>query len=259
MKNDISQRDISESMEAEELQIVDRLSAKSSTPYQLPDMTYLAAREAVTKMIEDYRQSVAGISNFELKENAAMLKELQIKFRCDSLVAELACLKANYKSLELALDFIYGLDTLNFHQHEFVPFQINEKELNIAWNNENETNRGEEKNASQLYLNLQQPYMLKSKSAPPKKQTVSPYISQSKDQLDQTCEFAQATLKIRCFICKGKRENHWDQNRQKSFVEQEQNIISISPNLSPRQMFPTNMLKLSVRQQSFYSIRENTA
>ena len=57
---------------------------------------------------------------------------MELKFKCDRIVAELACRKANFKSLELALDFIYGQDPQNLHKHPFVPFKINEKELNVV-------------------------------------------------------------------------------------------------------------------------------
>ena len=56
------------------------------------------------------------------------MKELEIKFRCDRLVAELACRKSNFVSLEIAVDFIYGHDPSNRHKHPFVPFKINELE-----------------------------------------------------------------------------------------------------------------------------------
>ena len=44
------------------------------------------------------------------KVDEAMIRELELKFKCDTFVAELACRKADFKSLELALDFIYGHD-----------------------------------------------------------------------------------------------------------------------------------------------------
>lgn len=62
----------------------------------------------------------------------ALVKELELKFKCDRAVAELACTKSNYKSLELALDYIYGLDPQSLHLHPFVPFRINEKELFVV-------------------------------------------------------------------------------------------------------------------------------
>ncbi len=39
-----------------------------------------------------------------------MIHEVELKFKCDPLVAELACRKAGFESLELALDFMYGHD-----------------------------------------------------------------------------------------------------------------------------------------------------
>lgn len=74
---------------------------------------------------------MAGLPN-QAPVNLAMLKELELKFRCDPLVAELACRKVNFESLELAVDFIYGPDPMNLHKHPFVPFQINERELDAA-------------------------------------------------------------------------------------------------------------------------------
>ena len=64
---------------------------------------------------------MAGLPNQPaLNEN--LVKELELKFKCDPLVAQLACLKVGSKSLELALDFVYGHDPQNLHQHPFVPF-----------------------------------------------------------------------------------------------------------------------------------------
>ena len=61
-----------------------------------------------------------------------MIRLLQVKFKCDPVVAELACRKANFKSMEHALDYIYGNDPQNLHKHPFVPFQITQRELNYA-------------------------------------------------------------------------------------------------------------------------------
>ena len=58
-----------------------------------------------------------------------MIKQLELRFVCDRTVAALACHKANFESLELALEFIYGRDPQNLHNHPFVPFQVNEREL----------------------------------------------------------------------------------------------------------------------------------
>ena len=44
-------------------------------------------------------------------------------------MAELACHKSNFKSIELALDFIHGHDFENMHKHPFVPFFINVSDL----------------------------------------------------------------------------------------------------------------------------------
>lgn len=72
-------------------------------------------------MIEENKASVVGLSN-QNPLNHTMMKELELKFRCDQLVAELACRKSNFVSLELAVDFIFGHDLLNLHNHPFVPF-----------------------------------------------------------------------------------------------------------------------------------------
>jgi len=88
----------------------------------------IPAREAVRKMIQEFEESVAGVPNQRMS-NGIMLKELQVKFRCDPLVAKLACMKANFENIELAVDFIYGHDPMSLHKHAFVPFQINEREL----------------------------------------------------------------------------------------------------------------------------------
>ena len=50
-------------------------------------------------------------------------------------MAELACRKAMFQSLELALDYIYGHDPQNLHQHPFVPFKMNEREIKIEHQN----------------------------------------------------------------------------------------------------------------------------
>ena len=79
-------------------------------------------------MIEEFKQTVAGLPN-QPPLDEKLAKEIELKFKCDKVVAELSCLKVNSKSLELALDFIYGHDPQNLHKHPFVPFQINEREL----------------------------------------------------------------------------------------------------------------------------------
>ena len=63
----------------------------------------------------------------QLDQNLVM--ELETKFKCDHIVAELACYKANFVSLELALDYMYGQDLQMLHKHPFVPFQINAVDL----------------------------------------------------------------------------------------------------------------------------------
>ena len=84
-----------------------------------------------------------------------------MKFKCDRIVAELACHKANFKSLELALDFIYGHDPQNLHKHPFVPFKINEKELNVATKNIEDATIG--MNVENLIIDVSSP-MVKSRA-----------------------------------------------------------------------------------------------
>ena len=95
---------------------------------------YITARNTMLQMLEEYKETVKGLPN-QPTVDETLIKELEIKFKCDRTVAELACRKANFKSLELALDFIYGHDPQNLHKHPFVPFMINEKELNVVKQN----------------------------------------------------------------------------------------------------------------------------
>ena len=93
------------------LQIRERLgmSLRRSSIQNSFDLNVITAREAVRAMIVEYKEIVSGLTNLP-KENDQLIHELEVKFKCDPLVAELACLKADFKSLELALDFIYGHD-----------------------------------------------------------------------------------------------------------------------------------------------------
>ena len=104
------------------------MSYPGSSESNTIDLTVVSARESVCAMIREYKAIVSGLPN-QLPDNVRMINELELKFKCDPLVAELACRKADFKSLELALDFIYGHDPQNLHKHAFVPFQINEREL----------------------------------------------------------------------------------------------------------------------------------
>ena len=46
-----------------------------------------------------------------------------------------------------------------------------------------------------------------------------------KEAFAETSDLNQATFKIRCFICKGRRENHWDENRLTGMAQEELKII----------------------------------
>ena len=98
-------------------------------------MNVIDARTEVRRLLDDYKKTMS-ISS-EQKVDHGMIKELELKFHCDRLVAELACHKVNFKSLELAIDFLYGHDSHNLHKHPFVPFQTNEREdreeNNLDW------------------------------------------------------------------------------------------------------------------------------
>ena len=54
----------SELPSVEELKLVQRQSCISSTNQHMPDMTIIPARQAVARMIEEYKQSIACIPNF---------------------------------------------------------------------------------------------------------------------------------------------------------------------------------------------------
>ena len=51
--------------------------------------------------------------------------------------------------------------------------------------------------------------MMKAKSAPPKK-VWAENVTPIEEAIAETSEVQQNVLKVRCFICKGKREHHWD-------------------------------------------------
>ena len=87
-------------------------------------MNVIDARTEVRRLLDDYKKTISPCTSFDY----GMVKELELKFHCDRLVAELACHKVNFKSLELAIDFLYGHDSHNLHKHPFVPFQTNEPE-----------------------------------------------------------------------------------------------------------------------------------
>ena len=94
-------------------------------------MNVIDARTQVKNLLDDYKKTMS--NQLSPRVNYGMIKELELKFHCDRLVAELACHKVNFKNLELAIDFLYGHDSHNLHKHPFVPFQTNERELNPDW------------------------------------------------------------------------------------------------------------------------------
>ena len=84
-------------------------------------MNVIDARTEVRRLLEDYKKTIS-ISSSPRVNHGMMIKELELKFHCDRLVAELACHMVNFKSLELAIDYMYGHDSHNLHKHPFVPF-----------------------------------------------------------------------------------------------------------------------------------------
>ena len=113
------------------LTLKEQFRARNSNP--TGEGNYISARNTVLKMLEKYKETVKGLPD-QPPYDETLVKELELKFKCDRTVAELASRKANFKNLELALDFIYGHDPQNLHKHPFVPFMINEKELNVVKN-----------------------------------------------------------------------------------------------------------------------------
>ena len=60
-------------------------------------------------MLDEFKKQMSGLPD-QPEVDHVMIRLLQVKFKCDPVVAELACRKANFRSLEHALDFIYGGD-----------------------------------------------------------------------------------------------------------------------------------------------------
>lgn len=169
---------------------------------------YITARNAIQKMLEEYLEAVKGLPN-QPPVDEALIKELELKFNCDWSVAELACHKANFKSLELALDFIYGHDPQNLHKHPFVPFMINEKELNVASQNLEKATVG--MNVENLMLDLTSP-MIRSKPANEQRQQI--VSMEDHEGHMATGELFTNQNKIRCFICKGKQHTHLNEDHR---------------------------------------------
>ena len=133
-------------------------------------------------------------------------------------MAALACHKANFESLELALEFIYGRDPQNLHNHPFVPFQVNERELILTQKTlANETNG----------MNTYNLMLEKSPGVSPAPSHAAEPISNQENYvtpIEETGELA-SILKVRCFICKGRRETHLDEGRRQLDNERAERLL----------------------------------
>ena len=96
-----------------------------------PELTFMSARANVESILEQHNKECPK----QEPVDHDLVRELELKFNCDRVVAELACRKSVTQTLENMLDYIYGHDPQNLHKHPFVPFKINEKELDIENDN----------------------------------------------------------------------------------------------------------------------------
>jgi len=89
---------------------------------------------------------------------------------------------------------------------------------------------------------------IKNIKSPPLEKRWKEDVVPIREAFAETSDIQQTQFKIRCFICKGKKEHHWNEERQSSLALQELNLMSkLNSIVSSRANSPSKALRLSRR------------